>query len=129
MKITLKYNFRHFKNIVFPILVPIISHLSKSHWHKLIQDSLNALRNIIRDIDVQLYEKFADDNTSKYLYLIKTPKALKEQRDLVERKWDFLIQKAKANNPNFKVPVVPYKDTHIVGKHNGLDNGAILFID
>jgi serine/threonine-protein phosphatase 2A regulatory subunit B' len=90
---------------------------------------LTALRNIIRDIDVQLYERYANDNTSKYLYLIRTPKALKEERELVERKWDFLAEKALANNPNFKVPNVPYKDSHIVGKHNGLDNGAILFID
>lgn len=126
---SLRPNPRHFKTIVFPILVPIIAHLSQNHWHKLIQDSLTALRNIIRDIDVQLYERYANDNSSKYLYLIRTPKALKEQRELVERKWDFLAEKALANNPSFKVPTVPYKDSHIVGKHNGLDNGAILFID
>lgn len=120
---------RHFKTIVFPILVPIISHLSQNHWHKLIQDSLTALRNIIRDIDTPLYERYANDTASKHLYLIKSPEALKEERDLIERKWDFLVEKAVANNPNFKVPVVPYKDSHIVGKHNGLDNGAILFID
>lgn len=121
--------YRHFKLIVFPILVPIIAHLSQNHWHKLIQDSLTALRNIIRDIDVQLYEKYANEKNSKYLYLVKTPKALKEERDLVERKWDFLAEKALANNSKFKIPTVPYKDSHIVGKHNGLDNGAILFID
>ena len=120
---------RHFKVIVFPILVPIIAHLSQNHWHKLIQDSLTALRNIIRDIDIKLYEKYANEKDSKYLYLVMTPKALKEERDLVERKWDFLAEKAVANNPNFKVPTVPYKDSHIVGKHNGLDNGAVLFID
>lgn len=114
---------------MFPILVPIIAYLSQNHWHKLIQDSLTALRNIIRDIDIKLYEKYANEGNSKYLYLIKTPKELKQERDLVERKWDFLAEKALANNPNFKVPTVPYKDSHIVGKHNGLDNGAVLFID
>lgn len=114
---------------MFPIIVPIIAHLSQNHWHKLIQDSLSALRNIIRDIDISLYEKYAGDKNCRYLYLIKTPKALKEERDLVERKWDFLAEKAKSSNPSFKVPVVPYRDSHIVGKHNGLDNGDILFID
>lgn len=42
---------KNYKAVAFPILVPVINHLSTHHWHKLILESLVALRNIIRDSD------------------------------------------------------------------------------
>lgn len=120
---------KNFKHIAFPILVPVISHLAINHWHKLILESLCALRNIIRDIDPSLYDKYANEKTSPYLYLVKDPDTLKEERMEVEMKWEALNERAHQNNKNFTSPVVPYQDSHIVGKNNGLDNGAVLFVD
>ena len=42
---------RHFKQIAFPILVPVIAYLAKNHWHELILESLDALRSIIKEAD------------------------------------------------------------------------------
>ena len=120
---------RTYKNVGYPILVPVINHLATHHWHKLILESLSALRNIIKDIDPQLFEKYANDKNSPYLYLIKDPNTLAEERVPAENQWETLIQKAIEENPGFVVPTAPYKDTHIVGHFNGLNNGSVLYVD
>lgn len=71
---------KHFKNEAFPILVPVIAYLANNHWHELILESLEALRQIIREADSSLYEKYANQKDSPYLYLIKTPDKLLESR-------------------------------------------------
>merc|ERR1712151_1367268 len=48
---------RHYKSKIFPILVPVINKLASIHWHKLLQDSLGALNNIMRDVDPPLFDK------------------------------------------------------------------------
>ena len=48
---------KHYKAQIFPILVPVIVDLAENHWHKLLQDSLRALNNIMRDIDPSLFDK------------------------------------------------------------------------
>lgn len=32
---------------------------------------------------------------------------------------------AQVKNPNLKDPVLPYVDSHIVGEHNGINNGNV----
>lgn len=120
---------KQFKNVSFPILVPVINDLAQNHWHKLILESLNALRNIIKDIDPAFYDKCAADKNSPFLYLIKTPQRLAEDRVEAEHKWKLIEEHAKQKFKDFKVPVLPYKDDHIVGEHNGVNNGTILYVD
>ncbi len=120
---------RNYKQIAFPILVPVINHLATHHWHKLILESLSALRNIIRDTDAQLFEKYASDKNSPYLYLVKDPKSKADEREVIEKQWESIFQKAVENKPNFSRPIVPYNDLHIVGHHNGLFNGNVLYVD
>ncbi len=120
---------KHFKKIAFPILVPVIAHLANNHWHKLILESLEALRTIIKDTDPELFEMYADEKNSPYLYLIKKPEELREDRAELEAKWDSLKQIALKNNPELRLKPLPYQDNHIVGKFNGLDNGAVLYVD
>jgi serine/threonine-protein phosphatase 2A regulatory subunit B' len=43
----------------------------------------------------------------------------------MDEKWKSLTKQALQKNPNFKEPTIPYVDTHIVGEHNGLNNGSI----
>jgi serine/threonine-protein phosphatase 2A regulatory subunit B' len=62
---------KNYKVKAFPILVPVIVHLAENHWHKLLQDSLGALRNILKDIDPQGFEKAASNKDAKYMYLVK----------------------------------------------------------
>lgn len=61
------------------------------------------------------------------MYLVQDQKTLKKERTKVEDKWKVLSKQALSKNPGFKEPVVPYVDSHIVGQHNGLDNGNITF--
>jgi serine/threonine-protein phosphatase 2A regulatory subunit B' len=55
---------KHYKSITFPILVPVIIHLAETHWHEMLQDSLSALRNILRDIDHASFEQVAMNKDS-----------------------------------------------------------------
>jgi serine/threonine-protein phosphatase 2A regulatory subunit B' len=72
----------------------------------------------------------------KILYLVQDAKTQKNDRAKVEDKWKLLTKQASLKNPNFKEPgsiileillicLVPYVDSHIVGEHNGLNNGNI----
>jgi len=60
--------------------------------------------------------------------LYKIAKILKKDRSKIEEKWKTLQKQALTKNPNFKEPVVPYMEHHIVGEHNGLNNGNIFFL-
>ena len=55
---------KHYKAKTFPILVSVIIHLADTHWHEMLQDSLSALRNILRDIDHQAFEQVAHNKDS-----------------------------------------------------------------
>ena len=78
---------KHFKNEAFSIMVPVIAYLANNHWHELILESLEALRSIIRDTDSALYEKYAKQTDSPYLYLIKSPEKMQESRAEAEEFW------------------------------------------
>mmetsp|Transcript_2968 Transcript_2968/g.2556 ORF Transcript_2968/g.2556 Transcript_2968/m.2556 type:complete len:207 (+) Transcript_2968:877-1497(+) len=114
-----------YRNQTFPLLVPVIATLAESHWHKVLQESLNALKTILREIDYNAFDKSLNNKEAKSLYLVKDPKTLKNDRQKVEDKWKALNKQAAQKNPQFKEPSVPYVDTHIVGEHNGLNNGNV----
>ena len=45
-----------YKVMTFPMLVPIIVDLAENHWHKILQESLIALKTILREIDPISFE-------------------------------------------------------------------------
>lgn len=118
-----------FKHISFPILVPIINDLSQNHWHKLILDSLTALKNIIRDADPALFEKYAGDRASPFLYLVRSAQQNQEERAETEQKWAALEKAVAERTPGFAPIPLPYRDNHIVGEFNGINNGTVLYVD
>lgn len=120
---------KQYKSKTFPILVPVIVHLADTHWHKLLQDSLTALRNILKDIDPAQFEKAAQNKDAKFLYLVSDNEQLKKKREAMESKWDALMKQAKKANPDMVAPVPPYQSSHIVGEHNGLDNGNAVIVE
>jgi serine/threonine-protein phosphatase 2A regulatory subunit B' len=121
---------KHYKSKTFPILVPVIVHLAENHWHDMLQDSLSALRNILRDIDPQAFEKVGiNSKDNRYMYLVTEITQIKKDRATVESRWQKLIEEAKTIKPGFVEPVHPYQEGHIVGKFNGLDNGNVVLID
>jgi hypothetical protein len=96
----------------------------------MLQDSLSALRNILRDIDPQAFEKVSSNSKdSRYMYLVTEITQIKKERSGVEGKWIKLLEEARSVKPGFMEPVIPYQENHIVGKFNGLDNGNCVLID
>ena len=86
--------FKHFKQHAFPIIVPVVTYLSNNHWHELILESLEALKNIIKDIDEPLYDKYVGLKNSPYLYMILNQEEFKEERIEKENIWENLKIKA-----------------------------------
>jgi len=39
------------------MLVPVIAKIADTHWHKVLQESLNALKTILKEIDYSAFEK------------------------------------------------------------------------
>jgi serine/threonine-protein phosphatase 2A regulatory subunit B' len=73
---------KNYKAKAFPILVPVIVHLAENHWHKLLQDSLYALKSILKDIDPHQFEKALSNKDAKYMYLVKDVNTLKKEREV-----------------------------------------------
>lgn len=59
-----------YKASTFPLLVPIISTIADTHWHKVLQESLNALKTILKEIDYQAFEKALASKASTSMYLV-----------------------------------------------------------
>jgi len=46
-----------YKDKTFPMLVPVIVDLAENHWHKILQESLIALKTILKEIDPYAFEQ------------------------------------------------------------------------
>ena len=46
-----------YKDKTFPMLVPVIADLAENHWHKILQESLIALKTILKEIDPYAFEE------------------------------------------------------------------------
>jgi serine/threonine-protein phosphatase 2A regulatory subunit B' len=49
----------------------VIATLAETHWHKVLQESLNALKTILKEIDYQAFEKALANKNASSLYLIQ----------------------------------------------------------
>ena len=48
---------KKYKSVAFPMLVPVIVDLAENHWHKILQESLVALKTILKEIDPLAFEE------------------------------------------------------------------------
>lgn len=63
---------KSYKEKTFPMLVPIIVQLAENHWHKILQESLIALKTILKEIDPIAFDAALKLSTSdKKQYCIK----------------------------------------------------------
>jgi serine/threonine-protein phosphatase 2A regulatory subunit B' len=98
-----------YRQITFPLLVPVIATIAENHWHKVLQESLNALKTILKEIDYQAFDKaLQQKENSKCMYLVQDPKVLKKERSKVDDKWKILSKQAQSKNPSFKEPTGIY---------------------
>ena len=73
-------------------------------YYRVLQESLNALKTILKEIDYNAFEKALANKDAKILYLVQDVKALKKERAKVDEKWKMITKQAQLKNPNFKEP-------------------------
>jgi len=115
---------KYYKVITFNILVPVIVKLSENHWHKLLQESLNALKEILRKIDVNTYDSSLDNSDQK-----KSDKNIRicqpmDERIKLESKWKTFTISAKNKNPKFSEPTIPFSDEIVLSDFNKVYHGV-----
>jgi serine/threonine-protein phosphatase 2A regulatory subunit B' len=52
---------KQYKTLTFNMLVPVIAKLADNHWHKMLQESLSALKEILHKIDPQAYDNAVEN--------------------------------------------------------------------
>lgn len=87
---------RNYKEMTFPMLVPTICELADTHWHKVLQESLIALKTILREIDPIMFEKV---NQTKADVMKKKEK---ETRTKQEDRWSKIYGSAQKKNTHLK---------------------------
>ena len=91
-----------YKEKTFPMLVPIIVDLAENHWHKILQESLIALKTILKEIDPLAFDDALKMNSStKKQYAMKQDD---EDRKQLDKKWDKLNASLKQKVPGYIEP-------------------------
>ena len=107
-----------YKEKTFPMLVPIIVELAENHWHKILQESLIALKTILKEIDPLAFDEALKMNpTKKKIHAVKQDE---EDRKNLDKKWEKLNAKIKAKNGDFEEPTVPFKSSNLIRDYNEL---------
>ena len=107
-----------YKEKTFPMLVPIIVDLAENHWHKILQESLIALKTILKEIDPLAFDEALKMNpTQKKLYAVKQDD---EDRKSLDKKWEKLHAKIKSKQADFEEPPIPFRSTNLIRDFNEL---------
>ena len=107
-----------YKESTFPMLVPIIVDLADNHWHKILQESLIALKTILKEIDPLAFdESLKLGANEKKQYSVTQGE---EDRKMLDKKWAKLNEAIKAKDATFTEPVVPFKQSELIKNFNEL---------
>ena len=107
-----------YKDKTFPMLVPVIVDLAENHWHKILQESLIALKTILKEIDPYAFEEAIKmDSRARKPYRV-TQDA--EERSAYDEKWTVLNQKLKGRDANYEEPDFPFKQSALIRDYNSL---------
>ena len=107
-----------YKEKTFPMLVPVIVDLAENHWHKILQESLIALKTILKEIDPLAFDDALKMNSStKKQYAMKQDD---EDRKQLDKKWDKLNASLKQKVPGYVEPNMPFKSNTLIRDFNEL---------
>lgn len=107
-----------YKEKTFPMLVPIIVDLAENHWHKILQESLIALKTILKEIDpIAFDESLKMSPGDKKFFAVKQDDV--DRKDL-DKKWEKLTAKIKSQVPAFIEPNMPFKTCNLIRDFNEL---------
>lgn len=107
-----------YRELTFPMLVPVIVELSDKHWHKILQESLVALKTILKEIDPIAFEdalKISKNDDRRFIV-----KPNQDKRDKLDLKWNKINNSLKQSNPGYEQPVVPFRSNKLVADFNPL---------
>eukprot|EP00344_Euplotes_crassus_P004540 CAMPEP_0197004290 /NCGR_PEP_ID=MMETSP1380-20130617/21200_1 /TAXON_ID=5936 /ORGANISM="Euplotes crassus, Strain CT5" /LENGTH=446 /DNA_ID=CAMNT_0042423033 /DNA_START=92 /DNA_END=1432 /DNA_ORIENTATION=+ len=109
---------RTYKDQTFPMLVPTIVSLAENHWHKILQESLIALKTILKEIDSFAFDDALkeDSKTSKKYNM----KQSDEERNTLDKKWEKLDRTLKSTQAGYKAPDVPFCSSKLIMEYNSL---------
>ena len=107
-----------YKEKTFPMLVPIIVDLAENHWHKILQESLIALKTILKEIDPLAFDEALKLNPAqKKVYAVKQDP---EDRNNLDKKWDKLNTKIRTKDAAFVEPDMPFRSCNLIKDFNPL---------
>ena len=107
-----------YKDKTFPMLVPIIVDLAENHWHKILQESLIALKTILKEIDPLAFDESLKMNPQeKKKYAVKQSP---DERTLLDNKWQKLNSTVAIKNPDFTEPPIPFSKNVLIKDFNHL---------
>lgn len=107
-----------YKEQTFPMLVPTIVDLAEHHWHKILQESLVALKTILKEIDSFAFDDALKmDSVSQKKFGIKQAT---EERTMLDKKWDKLDRGLKSTDSSYKPPPIPFCSSKLIMEFNPL---------
>lgn len=107
-----------YKERTFPMLVPVIVDLAENHWHKILQESLIALKTILKEID-----PFAFDMAMKMSAQERKTYRVKqdlEERNQFDEKWTVLNTRLKETQSGYEPPKCPFVKEALIRDFNPL---------
>lgn len=105
-----------YKEKTFPMLVPVIVQLADNHWHKVLQESLIALKTILKEIDPYAFEeaiKMKPDQAKKFRI-----KQEASERTSFDEKWAALNKRLSEQQPGYKAPSCPFVKENLIRDYN-----------
>lgn len=82
---------KKYKTETYPILVPKINELAENHWQKVLLESYQALRTILKEIDPVVFDQASNFNpmlNKKYQV-----EQSEEERNTMDKKWALFEKK------------------------------------
>jgi len=107
-----------YKEKTFPMLVPVIVDLAENHWHKILQESLIALKTILKEIDPLAFDEALKMNPQDRKTFSCTQN--EEDRVTLDKKWEKLNNKVKQSQQGYVEPSLPFKSSALIRDYNYL---------
>ena len=107
-----------YKDKTFPMLVPVIVDLAENHWHKILQESLIALKTILKEIDPLAFDEALKLTPQQRRVYSVTQDG--EERKNFDKRWEKLNQKLKTRYSDFFEPEIPFRSSLLIRDFNEL---------
>lgn len=107
-----------YRDQTFPMLVPVIVDLADNHWHKILQESLVALKTILKEIDPYAFdEALRLKPQDKKRFGVKQDE---DDRKNFDARWEKINGSIKAKDGGYQEPAIPFRNSELIRDYNEL---------